>query len=64
MSVPAQVEELIPSLRLSAHVATSVDGRPHVAPVWYVYDDGVLPFVAIGGLERMTHSGRGRFTRP
>lgn len=38
--------------RLSAHLATSVDDRPHVAPVWYVYeerdDEGVFA-VLTGG---------------
>lgn len=48
MSVPSEVEELITGARLSAHVATSVDDRPHVAPVWYLYDDGVLSFVTSG----------------
>jgi nitroimidazol reductase NimA-like FMN-containing flavoprotein (pyridoxamine 5'-phosphate oxidase superfamily) len=48
MSVPTAVEELIADTRVSAHVATSVDDRPHVAPVWYVYDDGVLSFVTSG----------------
>lgn len=48
MSVPAEVEELITGARLSAHVATSVDDHPHVAPVWYLYEDGVLSFVTSG----------------
>ncbi len=48
MSVPAEVEDLISGARLSAHVATSVDDRPHVAPVWYRYEDGVLSFVTSG----------------
>lgn len=30
------------------HFATCADGRPHVAPVWYVYDDGVLEVVTSG----------------
>ncbi|MFC6939703.1 pyridoxamine 5'-phosphate oxidase family protein [Salinirubellus sp. GCM10025818] len=48
MSVPAEVEDLISGARLSAHVATSVDDRPHVAPVWYLYDESVLSFVTSG----------------
>lgn len=48
MRVPAAVEELIHGASVSAHVATSVDDRPHVAPVWYVYDDGVVSFVTGG----------------
>ena len=48
MTIPTEVEELIAGARLSAHVATSVDDRPHVAPVWYLYEDGVLSFVTSG----------------
>ncbi|SEO29141.1 Nitroimidazol reductase NimA, pyridoxamine 5'-phosphate oxidase superfamily [Halogranum amylolyticum] len=31
-----------------AHLATSVDDRPHVAPVWYHYDDGVVEVLTTG----------------
>ena len=31
-----------------AHLATSADGRPHVAPVWYLYEDGVVSLVTSG----------------
>lgn len=48
MTVPDEVEALIDDARLSAHVATSVDDRPHVAPVWFCYDDGVISFVTSG----------------
>lgn len=48
MVVPQEVEALIDDARLSVHVATSVDDRPHVAPVWYCYDDGVVSFVTSG----------------
>ena len=48
MSVPHEVEELIAEAPVSAHVATSVDDRPHVAPVWYLYEDGVVSFVTGG----------------
>ena len=59
MSVPTAVEELIAGARVSAHVATSVDDRPHVAPVWYVYDDGVLSFVTNGRkLENLRRNPR------
>jgi nitroimidazol reductase NimA-like FMN-containing flavoprotein (pyridoxamine 5'-phosphate oxidase superfamily) len=46
--VPPDVEERITSEPLMAHLATCVDGRPHVAPVWYEYDDGALD-VLTGG---------------
>lgn len=48
MAVPDDVEALIADAALSAHLATSVDDRPHVAPVWYVYEDGSL-WVLTGG---------------
>ena len=38
MSLPAEAATLLRRARLSAHLATSVDDRPHVAPVWYVLD--------------------------
>lgn len=48
VTVSDEVEALITDARLSVHVATSVDDRPHVAPVWYLYDDGVVSFVTSG----------------
>ncbi|MFC6974603.1 pyridoxamine 5'-phosphate oxidase family protein [Halomicroarcula sp. GCM10025709] len=39
MSLSEEVESLIADAPLSAHLATSVDDRPHVAPVWYVYEN-------------------------
>ena len=47
-SVPAPAEELIEGARSMAHLATCADGRPHVAPVWYVYQDGVVE-ITTGG---------------
>ncbi|MFB6217764.1 MAG: pyridoxamine 5'-phosphate oxidase family protein [Halobacteriaceae archaeon] len=34
--------------RLTAHLGTCRDGRPHVAPVWYLYEDGVVKVVTAG----------------
>ncbi|MFB6108892.1 MAG: pyridoxamine 5'-phosphate oxidase family protein [Haloplanus sp.] len=48
MSVPTEVESLIRGAPLSAHLATSVDDRPHVAPVWYGYRDGTLSLLTGG----------------
>ncbi|WP_252490641.1 pyridoxamine 5'-phosphate oxidase family protein [Natronococcus zhouii] len=31
-----------------AHFGTCVDGRPHVAPVWYRYDDDAVEVVTTG----------------
>lgn len=48
MTVPRKVELLIADAPLSAHLATSVNDRPHVAPVWYGYRDGALYFMTGG----------------
>lgn len=37
-----EIESLIADAPLSAHLATTVADRPHVAPVWYDYHDGHL----------------------
>ncbi len=46
--VPADVEELIADAPVVAHLATCADGRPHVAPLWYRYEDGVVELVTTG----------------
>jgi len=46
--VPDAAEELLTSEPLMAHFATCTDGRPHVAPVWYHYDDGVIEVLTTG----------------
>ncbi|QLG62472.1 pyridoxamine 5'-phosphate oxidase family protein [Halorarum salinum] len=48
MVVPDRVTDRIADAPLSAHVATSVEDRPHVAPVWYAYEDGSL-WITTGG---------------
>ena len=48
MSVPDEVERLLTSEPLLAHLATCRSGRPHVAPLWYTYDDGVVEVVTTG----------------
>ena len=59
MSVPAEVEALIADAPVSAHLATSVDDRPHVAPVWYGYRDGVVYFLTGGRkLDNARHNPR------
>ena len=47
-SVSDEVERLVTSEPLMAHLATSRDDRPHVAPVWYRYEDGVVELVTTG----------------
>ncbi|MFB6296111.1 MAG: pyridoxamine 5'-phosphate oxidase family protein [Halobacteriales archaeon] len=46
--IPADVAERLTSEPLTAHLATCRDGRPHVAPVWYVYEDGAVWIVTAG----------------
>jgi PPOX class probable F420-dependent enzyme len=46
--VSAEAESLLTSEPLMAHLATCSDGRPHVAPVWYHYEDGVVELVTTG----------------
>ncbi|ELY80077.1 pyridoxamine 5'-phosphate oxidase family protein [Natrinema gari] len=41
-------ERLLESAPVMAHLATSVDGRPHVAPVWYRYADETVEVVTTG----------------
>ena len=48
MGVSPEVEERIRNAKLMAHLATSVDNQPHVAPVWYAYDDGALSVLTSG----------------
>lgn len=48
MAVPAEVESLIAGAPVSAHLGTTVDDRPHVAPVWYGYRDENLYFMTGG----------------
>jgi PPOX class probable F420-dependent enzyme len=47
-NVPTRVAELVTAEPLTAHLATCRDGRPHVAPVWYLYDDDVVSIVTTG----------------
>lgn len=48
MTVPPEIEELLADAPVMAHLATCVDDRPHVAPVWYAYRDGTIE-VLTGG---------------
>lgn len=46
--VPAPAEELLTSQPLMAHFATCAEGRPHVAPVWFHYDEGTVEVLTTG----------------
>ncbi|SDM52290.1 Pyridoxamine 5'-phosphate oxidase [Halogranum gelatinilyticum] len=48
MTVDPEVERLLTSEPVMAHLATCSDGRPHVAPVWYDYADGVVEILTTG----------------
>lgn len=41
MSIDPAIADRIRDVPLSAHLATTVNDRPHVAPVWYVYENDV-----------------------
>ncbi|WP_458205619.1 pyridoxamine 5'-phosphate oxidase family protein [Haladaptatus sp. NG-SE-30] len=46
--LPDEAETLLSEESVMAHLASSSDDRPHVAPVWYHYDDGTIS-VLTGG---------------
>jgi len=46
--VSERVEELLTGEPVTAHLATCSDDRPHVAPVWFRYEDGVVELVTGG----------------
>ena len=47
-SVPSEVEELLTSEPLPATLGTSHDDRPHVAPLWYRYEDDTIEIMTTG----------------
>ncbi|WP_222916642.1 pyridoxamine 5'-phosphate oxidase family protein [Natrinema sp. SYSU A 869] len=47
-TVPPMAERLLESEPLMAHLGTCVEGRPHVAPVWYRYADKTVEIVTTG----------------
>jgi PPOX class probable F420-dependent enzyme len=47
-AVPDAVEALLTAEPTVAHLGTCRDGRPHVAPVWFHYEDGVVEVVTEG----------------
>lgn len=56
MSLDPAIVDRIDGAALSAHLATSVDDHPHVAPVWYGYRDGTL--YALTGGKKLTNVRR------
>jgi nitroimidazol reductase NimA-like FMN-containing flavoprotein (pyridoxamine 5'-phosphate oxidase superfamily) len=50
--IPAGVSERLTAGPRAAHLATCRDGRPHAAPVWFRYADGVVEVTTTGsGVE-------------
>jgi len=47
-AIPDGVPERLRSEPLTAHLATCRNGRPHVAPVWYRYENGTVETVTTG----------------
>lgn len=47
-TLPAEAEELITGEPLVAHLGTCHGGKPHVAPLWYRYEDGVVEIMTTG----------------
>ncbi|APE94887.1 pyridoxamine 5'-phosphate oxidase family protein [Halodesulfurarchaeum formicicum] len=46
--VPDEAERLLESEPLAGFLATSVEDKPHVAPLWYQYADGVIELTTTG----------------
>jgi len=46
--IDPEAERLLRSEPLMAHLATCRDGRPHVAPVWYHYEEGTVEVTTTG----------------
>jgi len=47
-AVPDRVEAFLTGDPVTAHLATCSGGRPHVAPVWFRYEDGVVELMTTG----------------
>lgn len=57
--VPPEVETRLTDEPRVAHLATATDGRPHVAPLWYRYEDGVIEIMTAGKkLENIAENPR------
>lgn len=47
-NVSQRAISLVDGARVMAHLATAIEDRPHVAPVWYRYEDGVVEIITTG----------------
>jgi len=48
MTVSPEVKSRLTAGPRTAYLATSADDRPHVAPVWYRHEDGIIEIVTTG----------------
>ena len=46
--VPVDAVSLLTSEPLVAHLAMCANGKPHSAPVWYRYDEGMIEIMTTG----------------
>lgn len=47
-TVSRTIEERLTSERLVAYLATCYNGRPHVAPLWFLYEDETIEILTTG----------------
>ncbi|MFW6384892.1 MAG: pyridoxamine 5'-phosphate oxidase family protein [Halodesulfurarchaeum sp.] len=47
-TISEEAESLLESEPLVGHLATSHDGKPHVAPLWFDYRNGAIEIVTTG----------------
>lgn len=47
-NVSSEVEELLTGEPVVAHLATCHEGRPHAAPLWFRYEEGVVEVLTTG----------------
>lgn len=48
VAISSEIEQLIAGRPLIANLASAVESRPHVAPLWYHYDEGTIRFTTAG----------------
>ncbi|SIS04571.1 pyridoxamine 5'-phosphate oxidase family protein [Natronorubrum thiooxidans] len=48
MTIPPEAKRLLEDEPLIAHLGTCLEGRPHVAPVWYRCEDDTVKIVTTG----------------
>ena len=56
---PEELEEFLRTERTVRVATVGPDGEPHVAPLWYVWDDGAMYFNSLKRSRRAHDVGRG-----